>query len=86
MMAYTSNITIKRFGRKAIMNYYKHGFKLDYLLGKLSNVTTDSGTWVLTFAGASIQATRRKVMIRCIAEGQGDSVKLVLERLDHPFE
>ncbi len=85
MMSFTSNSTIKKFSREQVLNYYKHNFKFDYVLGNLSNINIEEGVTILTYANASIFATRRKLRIPCILEN--DSVKIILNSLSNkPFE
>ena len=85
MMSFTSNSTIEKFTRKQVLNYYKHNFKFDYVLGNLSNINIEEGVTILTYANASIFATRRKLRIPCVLEN--DSVKIILNSLSaKPFE
>ena len=85
MICFTSNSTIKKFTRKQVLNYYKHDFKFDYLLGKLSSISIEDGITTLTYSKASMYGTRRKIRIMCLVEN--DSVKIILNSLSHkPFE
>ncbi len=85
MICFTSNKTLKEFGKEKVLNYYMNKFKLDYELGKLSNITTKNGISLLTYTNGRIQATRRKLVIQCSVEN--DSVKIILESLVvSPFE
>ncbi len=85
MMSFTSNSTIEKFTRKQVLNYYKHDFKFDYLLGMLSNTNQEGSITTLTYSRASIYGTRRKVTIKCMLEN--DSVKIILNSLSNkPFE
>jgi hypothetical protein len=85
MICFTSNSTIKKFSREQVLNYYKHNFKFDYVLGTLSNINVEEGVTILTYSKASIFATRRKLRIPCILEN--DSVKIILNSLSaKPFE
>ena len=85
MMSFTSNSTIEKFTRKQVLNYYKHDFKFDYVLGKLSSFSIEDGITTLTYSKASIYGTRRKIRIMCLVEN--DSVKIILNSLSHkPFE
>lgn len=85
MICFTSNLTIKKFSREQVLNYYQHDFKFDYVLGTLSNINVEEGVTILTYSKASIFATRRKLRIPCILEN--DSVKIILNSLSaKPFE
>ena len=85
MICFTSDKSLQRFGKEKVLDYYKHNFKLDYELGKLSNVITQNGITYLTYTCATIQATRRKLVIPCVIEN--DSLKIILETLiANPFE
>lgn len=85
MLCLTSSITLNRFTREQVLNYYKNDFKFDYILGNLSNISEEDGTTILTYSKASIYATRRKLRIPCVLEN--DSVKIILNSLDNkPFE
>ncbi len=85
MVCLTSSITLNKFSREQVLNYYKHNFKFDYVLGNLSNINTEEGVTLLTYSKASIYATRRKLRIPCVLEN--DSVKIILNSLSaKPFE
>lgn len=85
MLCFTSSITLNRFTRELVLNYYKNDFRFDYILGNLSNISVEDGTTILTYSKASIYATRRKLKISCVVET--DSVKIILNSLSNkPFE
>lgn len=85
MICFTSEKSLKQFGKEKVLDYYKNNFKLDYELGKLSNLKTENGITYLTYTNATIQATRRKIVIPCLHEN--DSVKIILDYLNaNPFE
>jgi len=79
MMSFTSDRTIKQFGRGKILNYYKHNFKFDYNLGKPSNIYNEGDTINLSYTHACIYGTRRKVVIPFCLEN--DSIKIILYSL-----
>lgn len=76
LLQFTSSSSIRAHGKDAVVKFYKEKFRLDFKLGKLTNMITYNDTIQLTYANASIMATRRKVVILCRLEN--DSVKLVL--------
>lgn len=85
MLCFTSSITLNRFTREQVLNYYKNDFKFDYILGNLSNISLEDGTTILTYSKACIYATRRKLRIPCVLEN--DSIKIILNSLDNkPFQ
>lgn len=84
MLRFTSDSTVKRFGKQKIHQYYEQKFKFDYALGKLTNQAKDGNVIYLTYSKAHIYATRRKIVIPCVIER--DTVKLLLITLDKtPF-
>jgi hypothetical protein len=85
MMSFTSDRTIKQFGKSKILNYYKHNFKFDYAIGKLSNIYYEGDTINLSYTHACIYGTRRKVVIPFCLEN--DSIKIILYSLTrNPLE
>ena len=85
MIDFTDSNCIKKIGRNKLLNYYKHCFKFDYSLGKLSNIAHEGDTILLSFTHACIYGTRRKVIIKCL--NQRDSTKLIITNLSrNPFE
>ncbi len=85
MLDFTSTETLNKFSREQVLDYYKHEFKFDYVLGNLSNISIEEGITILTYNKASIFATRRKLQILVIIES--DSVKIILNALtSKPFE
>lgn len=84
MLSFTSSQTINKFGSAALLDYYKHNFKLDFNIGKLTNISNEEGVIYLTYSHSSITATRRKVVIPCIVEH--DTVRvIILKLLQNPF-
>jgi hypothetical protein len=79
MLAFTSDLTLKHFERKPVLNFYQNYFKFDYKLGQLTNISNRGDTILLTYAKACIYGTRRKVIIPCYVEN--DSVKIIISSL-----
>lgn len=75
MCLFTSNLQRESMGDDSLFNYYKNEFELDYNLGRLSNIQYLNDTFQLTFANASLYATRTKVIIYCAIEN--DTTKFI---------
>jgi hypothetical protein len=85
MLAFTSDRTIKQFGRNKLLKFYVHDFKFDYSQGQLSNIYHEGDTINLSYSKACIYGTRRKVVIPCCLER--DTIKIILRSLSrNPFE
>jgi hypothetical protein len=84
MLAFTSTFSKNKYGNKNVSSYYKNKLKFDFVLGKLSNISTNIDTIQLAYANCAIIGTRRKLIINCIIEN--DSTKILLTNLnENPF-
>lgn len=84
MLRFTESGSVQRFGKDQILSFYQSKLKLDYELGKLTNVMRRGDTLELTYSRAKIDATRRVIRLRVIVEN--DTCKLILPNLNpNPF-
>lgn len=84
MLKFTSTVTVQRFGKSQVLDYYQSKLKFDFEIGKLTSVLRRDDTLELRFTNAQINATRRMIRIMVLVEG--DSCKVVLHNLNsNPF-
>lgn len=77
MVKFTSNETIKKYGKEKILNYYENcdfGYKL-----KINNKTNE-GKYIILHYSAQILATNKIIKIKCVVEN--DTSKIVLDNLN----
>ena len=67
--------------KEQIEHFYRSGkFRLDYSLGRLSNMYKERDTIYLTYSNAQIYGTRRKVVLKCCVIN--DTAKLILPSIN----
>jgi hypothetical protein len=76
MMDFTSEISIKKFGKALILRYYKEKLKMNFALGKLTAMQKIGDTTILIYSKATEFATRRKIVLNTVLEN--DTVKMIL--------
>lgn len=77
MIKFTSNETIKKYGKEKVLDYYENcdfGYKL-----KINNKTSE-GKYIILHYSAQILATNKIIRIKCVVEN--DTSKIVLDNLN----
>lgn len=75
MINFTSKVSIEKFGKEKIINFYKNDLKFGYEIGKPHSQTVSGDTITLNY-NANIIATKRVVRINVVVEN--DSCKILL--------
>jgi len=85
MVRLTSQKCLMLYGEQKVFAYYKNDLKFGYKLGRLSNISYEGDTIVLSYANAYQFGSKKLVTILCCLEH--DTVKIILPNLKHnPFE
>ena len=83
MLDFTSEVSIRKFGRERLLKFYSTELHFGYTIGKLTSKSQSADTITMNFANSILYATKRVSRFRIIQEG--DSCKLILNSLRNPF-